>query len=45
MKTIKLHAHTGRWVREAVASREPLVVMDRECPTARLVACREDTEV
>jgi len=45
MKTIsirELHAHTGRWIREAATSREPLVVLDRGRPTARLVAYRED---
>ena len=40
MKTIsirELHARTGKWVREAAVSREPLVVLDRGRPTARLL--------
>jgi len=45
MKTLsirELHAHTGKWVREAAASREPLIVLDRGRPTARLLPFAED---
>lgn len=41
MKTIsirELHEKTGKWVREAAASSEPLIVLDRGRPTARLVS-------
>ena len=34
--------HTGRWVRAAGASREPVIVLDRGRPTARLLSL-EDT--
>ena len=40
MKTVsirELHLHTGKWVREASIAREPVVVLDRGRPTARLV--------
>ncbi len=44
MKTVsirELHAHTGKWVREAAVSREPLVVLDRGRPAARLIPYEE----
>jgi antitoxin (DNA-binding transcriptional repressor) of toxin-antitoxin stability system len=40
MRTVsirELHLHTGKWVREASIAREPLVVLDRGRPAARLV--------
>lgn len=29
--------HTGKWVREAAVSHEPVIVMDRGRPAARLL--------
>jgi len=40
MKSIsirELHMHTGKWVREAATSHEPVIVLDRGRPTARLL--------
>lgn len=45
MKTVtirELHLHTGKWVREASTAHEPLVVLDRGRPTARLVPFEEN---
>lgn len=45
MKTIsirELHEKTGKWVREAAVSRDPLIVLDRGRPTARLVPYASD---
>jgi len=45
MKTLsirELHAHTGKWVREAALSREPFIVLDRGKPTARLLPYSAD---
>lgn len=45
MKTLsirELHAQTGKWVREAAVSREPIIVLDRGRPTARLLPYSAD---
>ena len=33
----ELHMHTGKWVRRAAVAGEPLIVMDRGRPAARLM--------
>ena len=38
----ELHTHTGKWIREASVSREPIIVLDRGRPTARLVPYASD---
>jgi prevent-host-death family protein len=32
-----LHMHTGKWVRHAATGHEPLLILDRGRPTARLM--------
>ncbi|MCC5806401.1 MAG: type II toxin-antitoxin system Phd/YefM family antitoxin [Opitutales bacterium] len=47
MKSIsirELHMHTGKWVRAAGVSREPVIVMDRGRPAARLVPLENAAE-
>jgi antitoxin (DNA-binding transcriptional repressor) of toxin-antitoxin stability system len=44
MKSIsirELHMNTGKWVRAAGASGEPVIVLDRGRPTARLLPLQE----
>jgi prevent-host-death family protein len=45
MKTIsirELHLRTGQWVRQAATGQEPLVILDRGRPAARLMALEEE---
>jgi antitoxin (DNA-binding transcriptional repressor) of toxin-antitoxin stability system len=41
----ELHMNTGKWVRQAGASAEPVIVLDRGHPIARLSPIEERTSV